>query len=293
MTACHARLNNKSAGFTLVELLVVIGVIALLVALLLPALQKARRQAIYIKCASNLRTDGQAIFNYAALNRGVLPAFYGTEKSEAYFVRGIGSPSGATASGNWLRDLEVGTRDAILKFGATQDTLYCPAVSELTENTTNWTAYVGSNPDTSPSGYSATGYAWMLRRLDGAFPNQSPDMQLDPSVDPAYINTTWEYQATLRPDNHACVPFKANISSSTELAADVTLSPNATTGFGKVITTPPSPSAHWIGGNEVKANVLFLDGHVESRAYHAVGSPGPADFQWRCRTPNMQVYFWF
>ena len=62
--------KTQSRGFTLVELLVVIGIIAVLVAMLLPALNKAREQAKTTQCLSNLRQIGLGVMNYAASNTG-------------------------------------------------------------------------------------------------------------------------------------------------------------------------------------------------------------------------------
>jgi prepilin-type N-terminal cleavage/methylation domain-containing protein len=65
--------RNRRSAFTLVELLVVIGVIAVLIAILLPALNKARVSANRVKCSSNQRQLAVAVFMYANEFGGVLP----------------------------------------------------------------------------------------------------------------------------------------------------------------------------------------------------------------------------
>src|SRR5689334_3853095 len=75
--------KHKRGAFTLVELLVVIGIIALLISILLPSLNKAKQAANSVACQSNLRQVGNGLVMYAAQSRGMAPwgAVYDAETS--------------------------------------------------------------------------------------------------------------------------------------------------------------------------------------------------------------------
>src|SRR5689334_14763299 len=82
------RATSRAHAFTLVELLVVIGIIALLISILLPALNKARESARQIKCMSNMRQLSLAVVSFAGENKGWMP---GRAGSAVTYQQGTGN----------------------------------------------------------------------------------------------------------------------------------------------------------------------------------------------------------
>ncbi|MEP0843942.1 MAG: type II secretion system protein [Phycisphaerae bacterium] len=80
--------GRRRAGFTLIEVLVVVAIIALLVAILLPSLKAAKEQAKRVDCASNLHQIGLAVMMYANAHKENLPPLYRTSTSfTTYYMR--------------------------------------------------------------------------------------------------------------------------------------------------------------------------------------------------------------
>src|SRR5262245_40342505 len=122
--------RKRRSGFTLVELLVVIGIIALLVAIILPALARARSAAERTVCLSNMQQMGQALYIYGAQYKGAIPPSEpGTNAGTSYVVwRSVGTRDAAyiaqyTAEGWMGPGYLFYTR--ILK---NPKTFYCPSM---------------------------------------------------------------------------------------------------------------------------------------------------------------------
>jgi prepilin-type N-terminal cleavage/methylation domain-containing protein len=113
----HRSLSSPS-GFTLIELLVVISVIAVLMAILLPALSRARKQARAVTCQANLRQWGVALNLYAQDNEGHLPQY------PLFLIRG------AAMTGQ-EKDIS-GQGDTFVGFH-TQGIALCPSATKPTE----------------------------------------------------------------------------------------------------------------------------------------------------------------
>jgi prepilin-type N-terminal cleavage/methylation domain-containing protein len=150
------RIRNSSGGakqaFTLIELLVVIAIIAILAAILLPALSKAKQSAIKVECLNNEKQQLVALTIYAGENSDWLPRY-------AFADDGI-----------WAWDMDAGIANMLIAAGTTPQTWYDPGTAPRF-GPTDW---FGAVPYGNVPGGEPSLWCWQAPYPDpGAVPGMS------------------------------------------------------------------------------------------------------------------------
>ena len=238
------RAEALAPGFTLVELLVVIGIIAILVSILLPSLNAARESAKRTQCANNLRTFGQQVMLYANQNRGKVPQHHG--------------------GANWLWDISYDTRDWFVEVGRVpQEMFYCPSYTHDQQGMWTFSGGPGGREN-----FMIAGYYWLGKRPGykgaggkGFTPNTMTNMPFRHPDEDKWVEKITDRTAKNAP---ADLVMMSDIVISRTDSRDWRDN-NFITVFGGFYAG--HGTTHRIRDRPVGGNILFLDGHVVWRDF--------------------------
>jgi prepilin-type processing-associated H-X9-DG protein/prepilin-type N-terminal cleavage/methylation domain-containing protein len=255
-------MRARAKAFTLVELLVVIGIIALLVAMLLPALNRARQAAALVQCQSNMKQLAQGVIMYSTENAG----FYPTNDA---MLPNPNSPA-AFLNFNWWTPPLIGqyvNNRATVPYYVSTRVFFCPMVPETASSAPKgqWGSDFGIGYNVSSSIRNNQLY---LR-----FPSVGRTNAGYDAAAAALVNYNLTVARAGRVRNASQVLLFVDVSGGSAQvggnrfiqlyngAAGTVNTPN--TGANSVYLTDPSRDAISYRHGK-RANVAFLDGHVDS-----------------------------